>query len=245
LTRNPDSNHSRVNYPLPDTPKSPPVSRPQPTQPRVFPSPPKVPLPALESVAPVPPVSQPEPFSPPVNLPLRNTVTRPAPPTALPDVRSPPQSAEGGSPSPMGKTEVSTPPKPPAVSAPITPESKPEAAPKPLPQEQTSSPRSGPDVPVTGAIPRLDFIGSWGTDNKECRVGQGGPLSISANRAEAFGGKCEFTATTQETVNHWRVRADCSRNGERWKANIKLTLNGNRLTWSSERGTISYVRCSR
>jgi hypothetical protein len=171
-------------------------------------------------------------------------VTPPPLPTVLPNLRSPSQSIAEGS-SPMGNTEVSTPPKQPAVSAPITPESKSEAAPKPLPQEQTSSSRAGTDVPGTRVNPRLDFIGSWGTDIKDCRVGKGDLLSISANRAEAFGGKCEFIATTQETISNWRVRADCSRRGERWKANIKLTLNGNRLTWSSERGTITYVRCSR
>jgi hypothetical protein len=141
-----------------------------------------------------------------------------------------------------GETELSTPSKPAAMSTPITPEIKrSEATPKSVPQEQMiSSSTSGTAVPGTPVTAHLDFAGTWGV--KGCRV----PYYISANRAQGYGGrKCEFIQTTQETVNTWRVPADCSRGVERWKANIKLTLNGNRLTWSSERGTVTYVRCSR
>jgi len=138
-----------------------------------------------------------------------------------------------------GETEL--PSNPPAMNTPITPEIKrSEATPQPVPQEQMiSSSTSGTVVPETPETAHLDFVGTWGV--KDCRV----PFSISANGAQGYGGrKCEFIATTQETDNTWRVPADCSRGVERWKANIKLTLNGNRLTWSSERGTVTYMRCS-
>jgi hypothetical protein len=41
----------------------------------------------------------------------------------------------------------------------------------------------------------------------------------------------------------WRLRARCDDKTERWNANVRFTLSGNKLTWSSERGTTIYVRC--
>jgi hypothetical protein len=192
--------------------------------------------PAERSSAPV--YTGPEPFPPPVNLSLPNTAMRPPPPTVLPDVRSSSQSTPEGS-SATVKTEVPTPPQLPPVGAPIASDSQSGAPPKPLPEKQTSASTSGPDSPDAPVIAHLDFVGTWGLKN--CRE----PFSISASRAQGYGGrKCEFIQTTQETVNTWHVPADCSRGVERWKANIKLTLNGNKLIWSSERGTFTYVRCS-
>jgi hypothetical protein len=93
---------------------------------------------------------------------------------------------------------------------------------------------------------RDSFVGSWGVDFAECRQVQGGRghLTISARRAEAFGTVCEFQSTQREGSNMWRLQAMCANSRERWNANIRLTILGNKLTWSSERGTLNYVRCS-
>ena len=89
-------------------------------------------------------------------------------------------------------------------------------------------------------ISDINFIGGWGTDAAQCREA---PLKITARRAEASGASCDFRSTQREGLNVWRLRAQCVSSGERWTANIRFTLSGRKLVWSSERGTTSYMRC--
>ena len=93
---------------------------------------------------------------------------------------------------------------------------------------------------IAASTSDISFIGGWGVDAAQCRES---PLTITERRAEAFGAACEFHSTQRESSNIWRLRAQCTNNSERWNANIRFTLSGSRLTWSSERGTTTYVRC--
>src|SRR5262245_25968676 len=86
----------------------------------------------------------------------------------------------------------------------------------------------------------ISFTGGWGIDLADCRDS---PIKITARRVEAFGTACEFRSTERESSNVWRLRAECASKTERWNANIRLTVSTSKLTWSSERGTTSYVRC--
>jgi hypothetical protein len=86
----------------------------------------------------------------------------------------------------------------------------------------------------------ISFTGGWGIDLADCRDS---PIKITARRVEAFGTACEFRSTERESSNVWRLRAECSSKNERWNANIRLTVSTSKLTWSSERGTETYVRC--
>ena len=52
-----------------------------------------------------------------------------------------------------------------------------------------------------------------------------------------------FNSTQRESANEWRIRATCADEHDQWNANIRLTLAGSRLTWASERGTATYLRC--
>jgi hypothetical protein len=90
------------------------------------------------------------------------------------------------------------------------------------------------------------FKGGWGVSLEQCRLAEHGssPISINTLGAEAFGAGCKFSSTQQMGPNLWHVRATCTDSGEKWKANIRLTVTGNKLTWVSERGTARYVRCS-
>jgi hypothetical protein len=90
------------------------------------------------------------------------------------------------------------------------------------------------------------FKGGWGASLEQCREAERGrsPILINARGAEAFGTGCKFSSTQQTGANEWHVRATCTDSGEQWKANIRLTVTGNKLTWVSERGTARYVRCS-
>jgi hypothetical protein len=100
---------------------------------------------------------------------------------------------------------------------------------------------TGSDANVAN-ISDISFIGGWAVDPAQCRES---PLKITARRAEASGAACDFRSTQREGLNVWRLRARCASNGERWTANIRFTLSGSKLIWSSERGTTSYVRCPR
>ncbi len=86
----------------------------------------------------------------------------------------------------------------------------------------------------------VSFIGGWGVDVAQCRESH---LIITARRAQAFGATCEFQSTQRESTTVWRLRAACANDSERWNANIRFTLSGSKLTWSSERGTTTYMRC--
>jgi hypothetical protein len=39
--------------------------------------------------------------------------------------------------------------------------------------------------------------------------------------------------------------AKCSNSRERWTANVSLSVKDNRLSWKSQRGTQTYLRCQR
>jgi hypothetical protein len=69
-------------------------------------------------------------------------------------------------------------------------------------------------------------------------------VRISSRGAETAGAKCDFRSVRRATASRWQIQAVCSADGQSWNAHVSLTLNGSNLTWSSERGSIKYVRCS-
>jgi hypothetical protein len=87
------------------------------------------------------------------------------------------------------------------------------------------------------------FIGTWASDAADCRAVQGAAIRISLRRAEGYGAACSFGPMRRE-ASGWHVKAVCTGNGTAWNANINLAVSGDRLRWSSERGTTVYVRCS-
>lgn len=103
--------------------------------------------------------------------------------------------------------------------------------------------RNVPDPPTVRADPT--FIGGWADDIGRCRTGRKAPLVISSRAAKTASGECAFGSVAQEAANRWRVAAICAAGGKFWRANIALKLTEQSLTWSSERGTDTYVRCRR
>jgi len=101
--------------------------------------------------------------------------------------------------------------------------------------------RNVPDPP--GVRAESTFIGGWTDDIGRCRAGKKAPLVISARVAKTASGECEFGSVAREAANRWRVTATCLAGGKSWRANIALKLAEPNLTWSSERGTETYVRC--
>jgi len=103
--------------------------------------------------------------------------------------------------------------------------------------------RNVPDPP--GVRADSNFIGSWTDDIGRCRTGRKAPLVISSRAAKTANGECNFGFVAREAANRWQVAAICAAEGRFWRANIALKLMEPNLTWSSERGTETYVRCKR
>jgi hypothetical protein len=101
--------------------------------------------------------------------------------------------------------------------------------------------RNVPDLPNVRAD--STFIGGWTDDVGRCPTGRKAPIVISSHAAKTADGECDFGFVAREAANRWRVAAICAAGGTFWRANIALKLMEPKLTWSSERGTETYVRC--
>jgi hypothetical protein len=100
------------------------------------------------------------------------------------------------------------------------------------------------DVPKPpSAHAGASFIGSWTDDLGRCRTGRKAPLVISSRAAKTANGECNFGFVARQAANQWRIAAICAAQGNFWRANIALKLTESNLTWSSERGTETYMRC--
>jgi hypothetical protein len=90
------------------------------------------------------------------------------------------------------------------------------------------------------------FVGRWAADMKACshKATKSGylPTVIETRRARAGDASCSFTDKRQ-AGSTWRFVAQCTSGAERWTAHIEVAVVGDRLTWTSERGSQTYVRC--
>lgn len=98
--------------------------------------------------------------------------------------------------------------------------------------------RRSPEAPA----PRL--AGTWAVSAAACdrRNAAYMPIVIDAKGAKAGSSSCAF-GTTRRDGNRFAIAARCRSGAERWSANVRLVVEGRRLTWSSERGTETYQRC--
>jgi hypothetical protein len=93
-----------------------------------------------------------------------------------------------------------------------------------------------------------DYVGIWGPTADACsaRSRRRGyiPATITQERARAGRTICNFH-DSRRVGNGWVMGAECSDRGRRWSSQVHLVVDGDRLTWSSGRGTAAYVRCGR
>jgi hypothetical protein len=91
------------------------------------------------------------------------------------------------------------------------------------------------------------FEGIWAPTEKACSPApsRSGYLPAVINSEGAWAGEttCAFKAS-KRTGDTWSIDAVCSDTRSRWKANVRLSVAGNRLTWKSQRGSQTYVRCN-
>jgi Putative peptidoglycan binding domain len=89
------------------------------------------------------------------------------------------------------------------------------------------------------------FVGVWAVEATACSTGHNDEsvvTIIQRDRAQAGTASCAFR-DKREVEDGWSINASCTSSDENWTANIRLSVRGNRLTWTSERGTQEYVRC--
>ena len=84
------------------------------------------------------------------------------------------------------------------------------------------------------------FVGKWAEEAADCNAPRSS-FWITVRQAEKSGTVCKFAAPLRDG-SAWRVQAICTGEGKTWNANVNLSVAGDRLTWSSERGT-DFVRC--
>lgn len=93
-----------------------------------------------------------------------------------------------------------------------------------------------------------EYVGVWGPTADACgaRSHRRGylPATITPERARAGRTICSFR-DGRRTGNAWVMAAECSDRGRRWSSQVRLVVDGDRLTWTSAKGTSAYVRCNR
>jgi hypothetical protein len=117
----------------------------------------------------------------------------------------------------------------------------------------------GPPAPTVEALPAGGvakspsspnsdgpFAGVWGANERACspQLKRDGLIPALINAQGAWAGEttCSFK-TSKRVGNEWTFAAVCSDTRRRWKTNVRMSVAGNRLTWTSRRGSQTYVRC--
>jgi hypothetical protein len=92
----------------------------------------------------------------------------------------------------------------------------------------------------------LSFAGVWAPTSKACSPKSNDrqllPAVINADGAWAGEVSCRFRRVKQ-SGDVAVATSTCSDGRQRWTAKVRLAVAGDRLIWSSERGSQTYVRC--
>ena len=92
------------------------------------------------------------------------------------------------------------------------------------------------------------FIGLWAADARACETRsrtENDLLTVVDERgARAEGGNCVFKEQKQLGNSEWEMKAACADGSARWESTVRLSVSGNKLKWSGQRGTQTYVRCT-
>ena len=100
---------------------------------------------------------------------------------------------------------------------------------------------------LTDDAVNMSFVGIWAADARACSaLDRSGFLLtvIDTDGARAGETLCAFENKRQTKLG-WDVVARCCNSHERWTANVSLSVKDNRLSWKSQRGTQTYLRCQR
>lgn len=107
------------------------------------------------------------------------------------------------------------------------------------------APPPAPAKPAEASFSSL-VLGKWVPNRDACANPDASeylPLMIGRSRATAGEGSCEFLSKKHDGRG-WSVVAECSDGENAWTSNVSLAVAAGELTWTSDRGTQSYVRCA-
>jgi len=124
-----------------------------------------------------------------------------------------------------------------------------EAPTTPAPVRNLEETPTTPDFDDNRTAPaQATIVGVWAPDASPCtaRNFREGFLPTIINTDGAWAGDtfCIFR-NQKKTEPGWGVIANCSNSRERWTAQVRLSVKGDRLTWASKRGVQVYNRCTR
>ena len=163
--------------------------------------------------------------APPAQVAVAPPEARPEPPKAEPDTKAAGQGSDLAAPDAAPS---------PAEAGPALPASA-DATPAALP----------PSEPPAAAAQFGPAAGTWWPEAcptaAERRTAV--PMILAEDRARAGASSCTFQKKTP-APNGWTIVARCSDGRESWTAHIRLVHAGKRLQWASERGSLTYFRCS-
>jgi hypothetical protein len=103
-------------------------------------------------------------------------------------------------------------------------------------------------VPASAPRPAADYVGTWGPTAEACGAPSRRhgylPATITPERARAGDTLCTFR-DPHRSGNAWTMAAECGDRDRRWSSQVRLIVEGDRLTWTSAWGTSAYIRCGR
>jgi hypothetical protein len=192
-----------------------------------------------------------------LSKPYRSTIPQfrrrppPAPVPAAPAEPAPASAAEAPSwRDPPNPTSAAVPDakEPPRFLEPDEPEAEEPPPPRrEAPRTRRAVAEDDAREPAPAARPA--YIGVWGPNVAACAARRSArrgfiPAVIQAGSAVAGPTTCRF-GEVRRAGGAWVTAASCRNAGRRWTSQVRLTVEGNRLTWTSERGATSYLRCGR
>ena len=101
---------------------------------------------------------------------------------------------------------------------------------------------------VSSPQAKSSFVGVWAAEPRACasRSRAGNDLLTVVDERGAWAGEstCSFKQKKQLGGSEWEVKAACADGSARWQSTIRLSVSKNRLKWTGQRGTQTYVRCT-
>jgi len=92
------------------------------------------------------------------------------------------------------------------------------------------------------------FVGVWAAEPRACasRSRAGNDLLTVVDERGAWAGEstCSFKEKKQLGGSEWEVKAVCADGSARWESTVRLSVSRNKLKWSGQRGSQTYVRCT-
>ena len=92
------------------------------------------------------------------------------------------------------------------------------------------------------------FVGLWAAEARACefrsRTGNDLLTVVDERGARAGGSTCVFKEKKPLGNSEWEMKAACADGSARWESTVRLSVSRNKLKWSGQRGSQTYVRCT-